>query len=324
MNSILKTIKLQTKNNFSKILFIEGENPLFIKAAKKIYKKTNLKLFFLKKNNNIYDINNNLIWEANSNNIKELINYYVQIKKTKTLHKNQFFDLDHQNILKLVLTYSIQALLLLKNNFFDAVIGGIDTPTNIILKACLDVLDLTEEKTLTSAMLLHKKNKLFNFTDVAVIPEPSEEQIINIAKLSTKFLQNLNIKTKTAFLSFSTLNSAQTKNNLKIFNAAQAFEKQSNSFSIGEIQFDAAINKIIWEKKIKNISFQKINNFIFPNLAAANICYKSLTQLAKFNAYGPFILGTNKVITDISRGANLKDIINTILITSYQLRSENE
>ena len=87
----------------------------------------------------------------------------------------------------------------------------------------------------------------------------------------------------------------------------------------GEIQFDAAIDSKIAQRKIQNSKLNGTANvFIFPNLDAANISYKITERLAGYSAWGPLLQGLNKPIHDLSRGCSVQDIINIVCITALQ------
>ena len=87
----------------------------------------------------------------------------------------------------------------------------------------------------------------------------------------------------------------------------------------GEIQFDAAINSKISDRKIKNSKIEgSANIFVFPNLDAGNIAYKITERLAGYSAWGPLLQGLNKPIHDLSRGCNVQDIIDISVITALQ------
>ena len=87
----------------------------------------------------------------------------------------------------------------------------------------------------------------------------------------------------------------------------------------GEIQFDVAINKDIYKKKVGlNKSDQDYNVFIFPDLDSGNIAYKITQHLANFKALGPLLMGLSKPIHDLSRGCNIDDIVYVSIIAAIQ------
>ena len=89
--------------------------------------------------------------------------------------------------------------------------------------------------------------------------------------------------------------------------------------SEGEIQFDAAYDESIREKKITNSNFSgAANTFIFPDLDSGNISYKITQYLGKFEAWGPLLNGLNKPVHDLSRGTKVDDIISISAIAAIE------
>ena len=87
----------------------------------------------------------------------------------------------------------------------------------------------------------------------------------------------------------------------------------------GEIQFDAAVDKIISNKKYKASKLKgDANTFVFPDLDSGNISYKITQYLAKYQAIGPILIGLNKTVNDLSRGCSIDDIIHTAAISALQ------
>ena len=125
---------------------------------------------------------------------------------------------------------------------------------------------------------------------------------------------------KVAFLSFSTKGSAEHYKVKRIQEATALFSKKYPEIKHeGEMQFDAAINSKIAEKKIKNSVLKgNANTFIFPDLASANIAYKVTQYLAGYSAWGPLLHGLNKPVNDLSRGCTIEDIISISSITNLQ------
>ena len=119
-----------------------------------------------------------------------------------------------------------------------------------------------------------------------------------------------------AFLSFSTKGSAKSPSCEKMRRAFEEFSRSHPSVNTeGEIQFDAAFSQSVGEKKAPQSHVAgKANIFIFPNLDAGNIGYKIAQYLGGYEAIGPIFQGASQPYFDLSRGANVEDIIKTSLI----------
>jgi phosphate acetyltransferase len=154
-----------------------------------------------------------------------------------------------------------------------------------------------------------------------VIPDPSSVQLCSIAFEASE-VHNLISKdlARVAFLSFSTNGSAEHYKVKKVRDSARLFsEKHPSIIHEGEIQFDAAINKIVANKKNINSNLKgSANVFIFPDLDSGNISYKITQYLAGYQAIGPILIGLNKPVNDLSRGCSVEDIVYTAAVSALQ------
>lgn len=212
--------------------------------------------------------------------------------------------------------------MLTKNNGADVCIGGNMSTTANVLKAAIQVIGMPSGvKTVSSFFLMidPKNEQIYLFSDCAVIPEPTSEQLSDITYLSSKNFESITgIIAKAAMLSFSTKGSAnhpsieRIREGLKIIK-----DKYPDMIVDGELQFDAAFVPEVAKKKAPDSVLKgEANVFIFPSLAAGNIGYKVAERLGGLMALGPFIQGLQKPMHDLSRGCNWKDIVNIAVISS--------
>ena len=124
------------------------------------------------------------------------------------------------------------------------------------------------------------------------------------------------------FLSFSTKGSAEHYRVKNVQDAVKIFGKKYNQMTHeGEIQLDAALDSAVAIKKINNSTLKgNANILIFPNLDAANIGYKLVQSFAFYYACGPLLMGLNKPVNDLSRGAKVEDIVLVTLLTALQIQ----
>ena len=163
------------------------------------------------------------------------------------------------------------------------------------------------------------------FADCAVNPDPTSEQLVDIAQATAVTYGKLIGGTpKVAFLSFSTKGSAEHELVSKV-SAAAAMAKvrfaQAGLDAVvdGELQADAAIVPSVGASKNKGGVIQgDANVLVFPDLQAANISYKLVQRLAGADALGPVIQGLAKPVNDLSRGCSAEDIFGTVVITALQ------
>ncbi len=211
----------------------------------------------------------------------------------------------------------------------SAVVAGCQFATSEVIRASLACVGMEPGVSkLSGAFILNKlesvsgeKARLFIASDCAVQVNPSAEEVGEIAYLACEarriFVPESVVKV--AFLSFSSKGSAKHPEQEKMARAARTFKEHwagdSGTLSEGELQFDAAIDSEIAQRKDPTgVLRGEANCLIFPNLDAGNIAYKMAQRWGGFEAYGPILLGLAKPYNDLSRGASSHDIVVTALL----------
>lgn len=165
------------------------------------------------------------------------------------------------------------------------------------------------------------ENGNFIYADAGVNPDPTPQELAEIAIASAQSAIDLGWQPRIAMLSFSTKGSANHKRVDKVIEATKIAKEMAPDLMIdGEFQLDSAIVPQVAERKVKEASdvAGRANILIFPDLDAGNISYKLTQYLAKAEAYGPLLQGFNKPVNDLSRGASVDDIVGVIAFTSVQ------
>lgn len=204
----------------------------------------------------------------------------------------------------------------LKNNEIQSLVGGFNNTTGDFLKASFKYL---KPKTKVSGLFLMTGGTLAKplvFSDCAVQPNPSVEELKDIGVNACDFARTLFDEVCCSYLSFSTNGSSKAPETAKPREASKLHES-TNSFENviieGEVQGDAALDEKISLKKNSNSKIKgKSNVLIFPDLNSGNISYKLVRYASNCNALGPFILGYDILLCDLSRGANIEEIRLTI------------
>ena len=261
-------------------------------------------------------------------NIVEVDDFNDDSKYIEFIRAKKFTENWPDNEVKKYLNNPInKALAILACNDADGVIAGATISTADVIRSALRIVGIDPKyKWISSSFVMISSNKknIFTYSDCAVIPEPTSEQLAYIAKAASDIHRLVTSEEpKIAFLSFSTNSSANHYRVKRVQDAVRFFSKKfPNIKHEGELQFDAAISREISIKKNINTKLNgKANVFIFPNLDAGNIGYKITRELAGYSAWGPLVQGLNKPVHDLSRSCSVDDIINIAAITSIQKSS---
>ena len=221
----------------------------------------------------------------------------------------------------------------IKNGDADCMVAGALAPTSHVLRAAFQVLKTKPGINVVSGafiMLLPEGSKygekdMLIFADCAVVPNPTAEELAQIAISTADTTKNIaGLDPVIAMLSFSSYGSASHEEVDKVRKATEIVKATDPWFKIdGELQSDAAIVPEIGSKKAPGSEVAgKANTLIFPNLSVGNIAYKLVQRLAGAGAVGPILQGLGAPVNDLSRGATVEDIINTIIVTCNQAIGE--
>ena len=158
------------------------------------------------------------------------------------------------------------------------------------------------------------------FGDCAVNPNPTAEQLADIAIQSADSALAFGIPARVAMLSYSTGTSGTGQEVEKVKRATElARERRPDLALDGPLQYDAAIMPDVARQKAPQSSVAgKATVFIFPDLNAGNVTYKAVQRSANVVSIGPMLQGLNKPVNDLSRGCLVEDIVFTIVITAIQ------
>ncbi|MBC8312082.1 MAG: phosphate acetyltransferase [Candidatus Marinimicrobia bacterium] len=210
------------------------------------------------------------------------------------------------------------------NGLADGLVAGAINSTSDVIRAAIRMVGVKPSSKWVSSiffMVSPDGEKAFTYSDCGVIPEPTSEQLVAIAKDASEFHELLSGDLpKVAFLSFSTKGSADHYRVKRVTDATRIFSiKYGHIAHDGELQFDAAVDQMVASKKAPESSLQgNANVMVFPNLDAGNIAYKITERLAGYSAWGPLLQGLNKPVHDLSRGCSVDDIILVAAIAALQ------
>ena len=172
----------------------------------------------------------------------------------------------------------------------------------------------------SSIFLMAMKDRVWAFGDCAVNPNPTPEQLADIAVTSARTAAQFGVTPRVAMLSYSTGTSGAGPDVDAVVEATRLAREKAPELAIeGPIQFDAAVDAAVASKKLPDSDVAgKATVFVFPSLEAGNIGYKAVQRSSGALAVGPVLQGLNKPVNDLSRGALVEDIVNTVALTAVQ------
>ncbi|MDR2704049.1 MAG: phosphate acetyltransferase [Cellulomonadaceae bacterium] len=176
----------------------------------------------------------------------------------------------------------------------------------------------------SGVFLMCLEDQVLVYGDCAVIPDPTAEQLADIAISSAATAQQFGIEPRIAMLSYSTGDSGTGADVDKVREATALVRERRPDLEVeGPIQYDAAVDAAVAASKLPNSKVAgKATVFVFPDLNTGNNTYKAVQRSSGAVAIGPVLQGLNQPVNDLSRGALVEDIVNTIAITAIQAQAE--
>jgi phosphate acetyltransferase len=203
----------------------------------------------------------------------------------------------------------------------DGMVSGVDHTTAATIRPAFEIIKTVPGLSVASSvffMLL--ADRVLVYGDCAVNPDPDAAQLADIALSSARTAAAFGLEPRVAMLSYSTGKSGSGADVEKVAAATALVRKRRPDLPVeGPIQYDAAIDPAVAATKLPESAVAgKATVFVFPDLNTGNNTYKAVQRSAHAVAVGPVIQGLRRPVNDLSRGATVKDIVNTVAITAIQ------
>jgi len=235
------------------------------------------------------------------------------------LRKHKNVDLTMARDLMADVSY-FGTMMVYKGHSDGMVSGAMHTTQHTILPALQFVKTRPGVSLVSSIFFMCLPDRVVVFGDCAINPNPTAEQLSEIAISSADTSTAFGIEPKIAMLSYSSGTSGQGEDVDRVLKATQLVKQKRPDLKIeGPIQYDAAVDINVGKSKLPNSQVAgQATVFIFPDLNTGNNTYKAVQRETGALAIGPMLQGLNKPVNDLSRGCTVDDIFNTVVITAIQ------
>ncbi|MDR1355226.1 MAG: phosphate acetyltransferase [Propionibacteriaceae bacterium] len=206
----------------------------------------------------------------------------------------------------------------------DAMVSGAAHTTANTIRPAFEIIKTSPDvKVVSGSYFMCMEDQVLMFADCAVNPNPTPEQLADIAIATATTAAAFGIEARIAMMSYSTGSSGVGPDVDMVADATALVRSRRPDLAVdGPLQFDAAIDPEVGEFKMPGSPVAgRATVFVFPDLQTGNIAYKAVQRTCGAVAVGPILQGLKKTVTDLSRGAMVDDIVSTIAITAVQAQA---
>jgi malate dehydrogenase (oxaloacetate-decarboxylating)(NADP+) len=200
----------------------------------------------------------------------------------------------------------------------DALISGLTRKYPDTIRPALQVIGMEEgAKRVAGMYIINTRRGPLFLADTTVNFNPTAEELADITMLVAKEVRQFNITPRIAMVSYSNFGSSPTPEAQTMSKARELVKRMDPTLTVdGEIQAAMAFNKEILQDNypFSELIGEDVNTLIFPNLAAGNVAYNLLQEVAGFDSIGPILLGMKKPVHILQLGSTVRQIVNVVLI----------
>jgi phosphate acetyltransferase len=309
------------------IVMPEGNDERILRAAEALLNRDIVDLTLLGRPREVRDMIQELgldidldrvpiIWPDESEQFDEYAESLLELRRHKGMNLDAARDL-----MRDVSYYG--TMMVYKGAADGMVSGAAHTTQHTILPALQFIKAKPGFTVVSSVFFMCLDDEVLVYGDCAVNPNPTAEQLAEIALSSADTAQTFGIEPRVAMLSYSSGESGFGEDVERVRTATQiARERRPDLQIVGPIQYDAAVDASVAAKKMPGSDVAgRATVFVFPDLNTGNNTYKAVQRETGAIAIGPVLQGLKKPINDLSRGATVEDVINTVAITAIQAQN---
>lgn len=255
----------------------------------------------------------NIVNPATSGYYEDYVNTLYELRKNKNVNLEMATDMMTD------VSY-FGTMMVYKGHADGMVSGAVHTTQHTIRPALQFVKTKPGISVVSSVFFMCLPDRVSVFGDCAVNPNPTAEQLAEIAISSAESSQRFGIEPRIAMLSYSSGTSGEGEDVEKVRRATEIVKSKRPDLKVeGPIQYDAAVDPIVGKSKLPGSEVAgQASVLIFPDLNTGNNTYKAVQRETGALAIGPMLQGLNKPVNDLSRGCTVDDIFNTVIITAIQ------
>ncbi|WP_142685625.1 NADP-dependent malic enzyme [Chitinophaga polysaccharea] len=321
-NQLFRIIGTKARRDPRKVVFAEADNLKVLKAAQVVNDEGIAYPILLGNENrirelmleNAIEIDNVVIIDPKSEDMKEMRHRFGDL----FFKKRQRKGLNLYEARKIMRERNYFGCMMVETGEADALISGLTRKYPDTIRPALQVIGMEDGAKRVAGMYIiqTKRGPLF-LADTTVNFNPTAEEIADITMMVAKEVKHFNLTPRIAMLSYSNFGSSQTPEAQTMSKAREIVKQRDPSLIVdGEIQAAMAFNKEILKDNypFTELLEEEVNTLIFPNLAAGNIAYNLLQEVAGFDAIGPILLGMKKPVHILQLGSTVRQIVNMVNI----------
>jgi phosphate acetyltransferase len=315
-------LRERARSNRKHIVLPEGDDDRILKSAGRVLQRGIADLTILGDESQIraraaelgVNLDDVAVFDSRTSELcDQFAEQYAQLRAKKGVTVEQAREIIHD--------VSYFGTMLVYNDMVDGMVSGAVHTTAHTVRPAFEIIGTAPGiSTVSSVFLMCLPDQVLAYGDCAIVRDPTVEELADIAISAAQTAAQFGIEPRVAMLSYSTGESGSGADVDKVREATGLVRSRAPQVLVeGPIQYDAAVEPSVAATKMRDSPVAgKATVLIFPDLNAGNNAYKAVQRSAGAIAIGPVLQGLNKPVNDLSRGALVDDIVNTVAITAIQ------